>query len=153
MYPGNDRKSESLHDIREYSWYSRVSLTILMTNINDAFLGWLSISCSLFSSFRWKMIPQYSHLITVSGCLILTTVNWLWFGCKCSFNDCWKVWHTRSAYIYSQNDRFSCESARWSCDICQKMPDFDSCQFILIWIASREDLYPLLMAYMAEGVV
>ena len=106
MYPGNDRKSKSSHDIREYSWYSRVPLTILMTNINDAFLGWLSISCSLFSSFRWKMISQYSHLITVSGCLILTTVNWLWFGCKRSFNDCWKVWHTRSAYMYSQNDRF-----------------------------------------------
>ena len=33
------------------------------------------------------------------------------------------------------------------------MPDFDSRQFILIWMASREDLYPLFMVYVTEGVV
>ena len=29
----------------------------------------------------------------------------------------------------------SSEPARWSCDVCQRMPDFDSCQFIFIWMA------------------
>ena len=31
--------------------------------------------------------------------------------------------------------RVSSEPARWSCDVCQRMPDFDSCQFIFIWMA------------------
>ena len=33
------------------------------------------------------------------------------------------------------------------------MPDFDSCRFIFIWMESREDLYPLFMVYVIEGVV
>ena len=63
------------------------------------------------------------------------------------------LWRWKEDLRTSKETGFSCEPARWSCDICQWMPDFDSCQFILIWMASREDLYPLLIAYITEGVV
>ena len=63
------------------------------------------------------------------------------------------LWWWKEDLRTSKETAFSCEPARWSCNICQWMPDFDSCQFILIWMASREDLYPLLMVYISEGVV
>ena len=43
------------------------------------------------------------------------------------------LWRWREDPRTSKETGFSCEPARWSCDICQWMPDFDSCQFILIW--------------------
>ena len=38
------------------------------------------------------------------------------------------MWHIISAYMQGQTTGLSSEPTRWSCDNCQRMSDFDSCQ-------------------------
>ena len=51
----------------------------------------------------------------------------------------WQVCYIKSALCRGKTTSFSSEPARLSCDICQRMSDFDSCQFILIWMADITD--------------
>ena len=54
----------------------------------------------------------------------------------------WLVWHIISAYIQGKTTGLSSEPARLSCDYCQRMSDFDSCQFILIRMADKVLISP-----------
>ena len=47
-----------------------------------------------------------------------------------------------SAYMLGKTTGLSSEPARWSCDYCQQMSDFDSCQFIIIRMAYKVLISP-----------
>ena len=47
-----------------------------------------------------------------------------------------------SLYVGKTTD-LSSEPARWSCDYCQRMSDFDSCQFMVIRMAYKVLISPI----------
>ena len=82
--------------------------------------------------------------------LVRITLNWQPWLVKAKFHFIFifmLVWHIISVgadysapnislYVGKTTD-LSSEPARWSCDYCRRMSDFDSCQFILIRMAYK----------------
>ena len=96
--------------------------------------------------------PRHGQVILVSGCPVLTAVNWSqhWcpicvhyqFSCVESIRWSWSSktinWSADSFQI--NHDELTYEPAIWSCDTGQWLSCFDSCQLTILWMSNIRDV-------------
>ena len=122
--------SIDLHKNREYSnkWtanltaYCEKNISLLLVVVRNAASG------------TWAHVISYVIVVCTCPMLALTTDSRL---TEVSFYV--GKWHITSAYMQGQTTGLLSEPERQSCNICQRMSNFVSCQFIFIRMAYITD--------------